>query len=195
MQPCCGVSYAVNAVANAVQPLASTPVVLVGAGWYGPGSCGAVATRPLRISGAGSGTTIVDCGGSGRLLLTNDSVAVTGLTVTGGNVSVSFVDPVAAYDDSSDTPNDDYQGPGWAVVGGGGIAVAWAPGAASKHATFDDVVWLSNVVSVQVVGGGSGAVLLGGGGLSVTGGGSGCLVALQGCAAGRYSVPCACASL
>jgi hypothetical protein len=190
VHPCCSLSYAINAIANAVQPLASCAVVLVAGGRYGPSSCGGIATRPLRIVGVGSSNVTVDCAGSGRLLLTNDSVAVVGMCIMRGNASVSYVDSAGDDDDPSFTLTDDYTlGSAPVVGGGGGIAVEWAPDAAFKAASFLDVVWLANTATVSVTGQGDGAVTFGGGGLSVTGGGTGCEVSIQGCAAGKRACP------
>jgi hypothetical protein len=119
------------------------------------------------------------------LLLTNDSLTVAGVSITRGNASVVFVDSVQDDDDPSFTPNDDSYGlPLFPVVGGGGIAVVWAPNAALKVALFEDVVWVGNTATITVAGAGDSAVSFGGGGLSVTGGGNGCAVTIQGCAAG-----------
>ncbi len=52
-------------------------------------SCGVVANRALVLSGAGKDLTVVDCGGSNRMLLATSNVTMTGLTVTGGYVSVT----------------------------------------------------------------------------------------------------------
>jgi hypothetical protein len=81
--PCASLAFAVNAIANAQLPLAATVSVVVAQGTYPANSCGAVATRPLAITGAGSGTSMFSCGGTGRWLLTNSSIAVTGVRVEG----------------------------------------------------------------------------------------------------------------
>lgn len=183
--PCSSLSYAINSIANALQPLTSAVTILLAGGRYGPTSCGGVATRPIHVVGAGSSDVTVDCAGSGRLLLTNDSLVVVGVTVTRGNASVIYVESVRDDDDSSSPPNDDFlPGPAPVVGGGGGIAVQWPPNATHKVAEFYDVVWLANTATVTVAGQGSVAVLFGGGGLSVTGGGSGCVITVQECAAG-----------
>jgi hypothetical protein len=67
--PCATLSYAVNAIANAVQPVGGMVDVIVGGGVYNTtDACGARATRPLNISGAGSSTTTMDCRGMSQLL-------------------------------------------------------------------------------------------------------------------------------
>jgi hypothetical protein len=53
--PCATLSYAVNYIANAVQPGDAPVDVVIGSGVYGEQACGAHAHRPLNVSGAGSG--------------------------------------------------------------------------------------------------------------------------------------------
>jgi hypothetical protein len=61
--PCGTLRYAINVLGNAAVPSDVFAVVL-GPGEYGQGSCGANATRPVRISGAGSSVTVVNCHGT-----------------------------------------------------------------------------------------------------------------------------------
>lgn len=127
---CASLKQAVQ-VANAQQPRSVTASIVVEAGSYGPKSCGANATRPLNITGAGSSVTRVDCGGLDRALYTNDSLVFSGLTLSNGSVAYNFI----SSDDAS--------------FGGGGIAVVWSEMFNNASATFMDVVWISNSVAAM----------------------------------------------
>ncbi len=50
--PCGTLSYAVNSVANGLQPLEAMVTVSMGPGWYSGACCGPQATRPLQVTGA-----------------------------------------------------------------------------------------------------------------------------------------------
>ena len=57
-------------------------------GHYNASSCGAVANRPLALIGEGAHASVVSCAGSNdRALTVTDSVAITGVTFSGGNVT------------------------------------------------------------------------------------------------------------
>ena len=58
--------------------------ITLGPGVYGPSSCSVNATVAVSITGSGSASTTIDCSGAGRVLLANDSVALTGLNLRGG---------------------------------------------------------------------------------------------------------------
>ena len=81
---CKTVQYAVDAIANDMEPSDSVVQVVIGSGTYGATSCGASATRPLNISGSGSDTTVITCNGTGPFLASNSSVGVTGVSIVGG---------------------------------------------------------------------------------------------------------------
>jgi hypothetical protein len=167
--PCGSMRYAVNVRANSLEPVDSVAAVVLGEGYYGPGSCSTNATRPISIVGAGSGATVVDCGGTDRALYTNASITMFGLTITGGAVSIDF----------NDTGVNDFDVR--YASGGGGVAVVWSEGGANAVARFEDVVWLNNTVRGVVTGTGDALVVFGGGGVSVFGGGGGGRVAFDGC--------------
>ena len=144
--PCGTLRYAVVVVAASIVPVDDVVTIIVAAGQYDHRSCGGVAWRPLDIQGAGSSVTTVDCGGSGRLLFSNSSVAVGGLTVSHGAVTVV-------------SPGDD-SGSGY---GGGAVSVAWAsPEHTGLSAVFRDVRFVDNVVTAT-----SGGEYTGGGAVSV----------------------------
>ncbi len=173
--PCATLAYAVNVVANAVLPAFAAVSISLAAGSYGHASCGVNATRPLNITGAGSGTTVVDCEGSGqRALYTNDSLALGGVTITGSNVSL---DVVLNITDKNACPE---------VVGGGAVWVAHSSNLTAAYASFVDVVWVDNQLAGTLRGsvelfttgavmGGPAVLVSGGGFTSVTF--DGCLVA------------------
>jgi hypothetical protein len=159
--PCATLAYAMNVVVNPMVPLSATVSLFLDAGTYGPASCGAIATRPVSISGAGSGLTVVDCAGSNRALYTNDSIAVVGITVKNGWVSS--------------------EGEA-AVFGGGGIAVEWGPTFVGAAATIVDVHFVNNSALLSVSESTAGLVSFGGGGLWIHGGSNVSTVVLSNCA-------------
>jgi hypothetical protein len=75
-------------------------------GTYGPSSCSVNVSQPLSLTGAGSVTTVVDCG-TDRVLLSNDSLVLTGLTLRNG--LVVGTEPV--------TPNGTVFGATWGAGG------------------------------------------------------------------------------
>jgi hypothetical protein len=144
--------------------------VLVGPGQYNATSCGAVAVRPLNVTGSGgSSVTTFDCGLTDRLLATNDSVVVVGLTVTRGFASLFVDDTDDVYTDVA------------GVGGGGAVAVVWPLVLPGARAVLGDLVVTHSVVVGVVNGTGTAAVYVGGGGLLVFGGGSGAVVEVSGC--------------
>jgi hypothetical protein len=167
--PCATLRYAVNVIGNAIQPLTALVSVVLGPGVYGSDSCGANATRPMNISGAGSGVTRIDCQGTGRALVTSDSLWLTGLAVTGGFVNVSVVVPESeAYFL-------------FAAGGGGGVAVMWPTVGAGLLLDVWDVAFENNSVAGVVTGGNLAVPVLGGGGLYIAGGGNSSVVAMRSC--------------
>ncbi len=129
--PCATLRFAVNSVSSVVNPPSATVPIVMGPGMFGPNSCGANATRPVNVTGAGSGETLVDCEGTDRLLYTCDSLWLTGITVVGGlaNVAVSIGD--AGYGSVSGG-------------GGGGVTVMWPSALDSARAVFLDVAFVNN---------------------------------------------------
>ncbi len=168
--PCATLRHAVNVVANAVTPLTIVVPVVLGPGQYGPGSCGANATRAMNISGSGSDATRIDCQGTGQALVASDSLWLTGLTITGGAASVSVVVP------------ENLQLP-FAAGGGGGVAVAWPTTLNNLSLDLQDVMFMNNSVAGLVQGAvdGDQTCFLGGGGLYVAGGGNGTEVSIRNC--------------
>ncbi len=164
--PCATFRYAVNSVANQRLPLAAVATVVLGPGVFGPESCSANATRPVNITGAGSGVTTMDCGGVSRALSAYSSVSMSGITVTRGFVDVSGACGTDAVD----------------AGGGGGVAVVWAVGQVGSSAMFLDVVFLNNTVvgTIPAIWTSS-CGTLGGGGLFLGGGGNDTTVALSQC--------------
>lgn len=49
--PCATISFAINNVANAVQPAHAMVTIVVAAGQYNASSCGAISLRPVTVSG------------------------------------------------------------------------------------------------------------------------------------------------
>lgn len=151
--PCATIVYAVG-VAGASVPATSPLHIAVAAGSYGPDSCGALGLRPLTITGAGSGSTVVDCGGRARLVLALASLSVSGLTVTRGFA------PVLGRSAG-----------GVALDGGGAIAVMWSgtgpPG--SSTASFSDLVFVNSSVNGATAWSGASLGLVAGGALLVVG--------------------------
>lgn len=168
-QPCATLAYAVNTVANSVLPLTDVVAIALGPGTFGPSSCGAVASRPLALSGAGSVVTAVNCGGLGRLLATNDSVTVEGVTVTGGWAREGGDDRDGGWDEGA--------------AGGGAVSVQWASDLAGASANFRDVVFSNNHVEGRVSVGeaGTSVSVVGGGALWVQGGTGDAAVVVQAC--------------
>jgi hypothetical protein len=164
-QPCATLAYAVNHIASALAPLSARVTVLLGPGRYPGTSCGAVGARPLNITGGGSATTLVDCGGApGRLLVTNDSLVLAGLTVVGAAYTFHL-------DVSRGTPD-----------GGGAVAVLWAATLHGAYATVQDVVFAGNSVFGVTTGNstwGPSSLVVGGGALLIAGGASGQAVRLR----------------
>jgi hypothetical protein len=107
--PCASIPYAVNGIGPYVLPATSMLTVIVGPGLYGATSCGAYGLRPLNITGAGSGATIIDCAGTNRMLFAFSVTFVSGLTVRRG---------LAVVTGSGSN--------GVAVDGGGAIAILWS---------------------------------------------------------------------
>ncbi len=166
--PCATLRYTIGALANAVVGGGLVSVVLA-PGSYNSSSCGATGTRALNITGAGSGATVVDCAYGGRVLSTNDSLAMSGLTPARGLAAFGVnVSDVNATD---------------VLIGGGGgaVAVTWLPTVTEPYAVLDDVAFVSNAVLASVVGNGTASVTLGGGGLFVSGGGNGSVVLVTRC--------------
>jgi hypothetical protein len=165
--PCATLRYAVNVLANVVTPVSAPVPVVLGPGVFGPASCGAHATRPVNITGAGSITTTVDCRGSDRALSASDSVWLAGITFTGGFANVS----VAAADVGG--------GPSVYTGGGGGaVAVLWAA-SSGFSAELTDLVFVNNSVVVVVAEGAASNAVVGGGGLFLAGGSNISAVLLQ----------------
>ena len=158
--PCATLSYAVNNIANAVQPGDAPVDVVIGSGVYGEQACGAHAYRPLNVSGAGSGVTKVDCGGRQRLLMTNDSLALSGLTVMGG-----YAHAVVGFSDVG--------------YGGGAVAAVWPDSHHGAIANLTDLVFLENTAVFTERQ--EGNVEVGGGALLILGGGQGPCVTITGC--------------
>ena len=163
--PCATLSYAVNYIANAVQPGDATVDVVIGSGVYGEQACGAHAHRPLNVSGAGSGVTKVDCGGRQRLLMTNDSLALSGLTVMGG-----YAHAAVGFSDVS--------------YGGGAVAAVWPDSHHGAIANLSDLVFLENTAVFTLErqeGTQAGNLNVGGGAVLILGGGQGPCVTITGC--------------
>ncbi len=167
--PCATLRYAVNIIGNPMEPLTAFVSVVLGPGVYGWDSCGANATRPMNISGAGSGVTRIDCQGTGQALVASDSLWLTGLTVTGGLVNVSSVVPESAPIDT------------FAAGGGGGVAVVWPITGAGLSLDVWDVTFENNSAVGVISGGNKSTPVLGGGGLYVSGGGNSSGVAIRSC--------------
>lgn len=170
--PCATLQYAVSVRGNAAVPTTAMVSLVLGPGRYGPDSCGADAGRPMNISGAGSEATVIDCAGTGRALVTNDSLALSGVTITRGHANVTVTLP---------RPDDDDLGLyEFAGGGGGGVAVMWTSGLPAPWATLIDVAFSSNTVSVEVIGE-MVTTVVGGGGLYVAGEGNSAAVTLRRC--------------
>jgi hypothetical protein len=170
--PCATFSFAINGRANLVQPLSAVVSVVLGPGVFGPTNrnCGANATRPVNITGAGSTSTVIDCGGLSRALVASSSpVRIVGVTVTGGVVDVS-----QTCGDGNDVSFD--------APGGGGVAIMWPPSLSNALAEFVDVTFTNNsVLGLVSEPDGSACPEFGGGGLYLAGGGSGTAVTMEGC--------------
>jgi hypothetical protein len=170
--------YAVEVVGSQQAPPLT---VSVAPGWYGPASCGLTASVPLNITGAGPAATVIDCRGTDRVLHTNASLVLAGVRLTGGRAFVSEP-PIPTGSDFLTV----------VVAGGGGaLWVDWplAPPALPRHAIFTDVVVdNSSVVSNVVSANATGTVYVGGGGILVSGSGTGAVVALSNCVATGNSV-------
>jgi hypothetical protein len=113
-------------------------VIVLGPGVYGPDSCGGHVTRPVSITGAGSGATIIDCGGVDRGLTASASlhVSLAGVTFTGGFANVSLSLEVPSADDDDD--NNGAPLLWFAGGGGGGVAVLWPASLNGAWASFVD---------------------------------------------------------
>jgi hypothetical protein len=109
----------------------------------------------------------VDCGGIDRLLYSNDSLGLSGVTISGGQATVTF-------DVDFDAPLTIFQ-PG----GGGAVWVQWAPAASGLVATFRDLRLENNSLSGRVTGTGAATVVVGGAGVFVSGGANNSLVVFQ----------------
>lgn len=165
VSPCATLAYAINSVANAVQPQDGLVDVFLASGKYGPAGCGAQATRPVRVVGSGSGTTTMDCGGQFQLLATNSSVVVAGLSIVGCLTTSMTVVPGT--------------GGVLSVGGGAAIAVVWPPDLDGAVADLRDVCGAHNVASLTPVGPPDAMVCVGGGAVLVVGGGAGASVSLH----------------
>lgn len=163
--PCATLAYAINEIANSVQPREGMVEVFVASGSYGPAGCGAQATRPVRVTGGGSGTTTVDCGDQSQLLATNSSIVVAGLTIVGCRTTSMSVVP----------------GTGGALSVGGGAAIAavWPPDLDDAVADLSDVYGAHNVASLVPVGPADAVAYAGGGAVLVVGGGARVSVTLR----------------
>ena len=149
--PCATLSYAVSE-ANLL-PTTTAVTVAVAAGSYASSSCNGSAVRDVAISGSGGSSAVLfDCEHSGRLLTTNASVAITGLTVTRARVCANGTDTTPPC--PVGVPNSDF--------GGGAVLVVWPSGVRGVTASFTDVVLVDNAVvttaAVRQVGGGAVAV-------------------------------------
>jgi hypothetical protein len=173
--PCASLAYAVANVANGVVPPSHVVTVVLGPGVFGPSSCGALALRPMRVTGAGSRATLVDCAGQARMLATNDTLTLSGLTITRGVVDVG-TDPSIA----GGVP---------LAFGGGAVAVAWPSNLVHASALFVDVAIANcSVVGQAFAGVPSLPMYIGGGGVLVTGGGNGSWVMFKDCTLAYNSV-------
>jgi hypothetical protein len=160
--PCATLTFAV-AKANLIPPLSAVVNLLLGPGFYGSTSCGAEAIRPLNVTGAGSSTTVIVCSHSKRLLSANDSIALSGLHVSGGFVNASGVV-------SQGSP------------GGGAVAVMWSTNVPDRMAVFEDLSLSNNTVLAVIDAPSNGSqVIVGGGGIFVSGGGNGSWVEVHNC--------------
>ncbi len=170
--PCATLRYTVNAIANGVAPSSVIVPIVLGPGAFGPSSCGANATRPVNITGAGSAASRIDCQGTDRALAASASLWLKGITVTGGFANVTVVVP-------EDAP---YGAPFAAGGGGGGVEIAM-PSVNGASAVVSDVVFVSNFVAGVILGQQdlAASAVIGGGGLYITGGGSDTVVFVQGC--------------
>jgi hypothetical protein len=147
-----------------VTPVGVAVRIALGPGAFNSSSCGAVGVRPLAIVGAGSRTTLVHCGGTQQLLSTNDSVVVSGVTVTGAWVSL----PNAGW-----SPWTDDDGMAFGGQGGGAVSVVWRGALRLPYATFMDVAFVNNSMGAVVRGQGVATAFVGGGAVYVTGGSGG----------------------
>jgi hypothetical protein len=126
--PCATLAFAVNVIASALPSQADVVPIVLAAGLYSSSSCGAVASRPVSITGAGSSVTLIDCNGQSRAFATNASIWLSGVTISNGWCTVTnSSDSVASY-------------------GGGGVQVLWGP-VPNATALFLDVLWVNNSVS------------------------------------------------
>ena len=139
-KPCGSLRFAVNVIAAAVSPASATVSIVVHAGRYTASSCGALSFRSLVVTGAGSSVTTIDCGGSGgRVLATNASLSVSGVTFTGGLQHVAH--------DLNDRRS------WWTSTGGGALSVvlpltaAGAP-CAVPQVQLRDVAFVDNAVTI-----------------------------------------------
>ena len=126
--PCATLAFAVNVIASALPPQADVVPIVLAAGLYNSSSCGAVASRPVSITGAGSSVTVMDCNGQSRAFATNASIWLSGVTISNGWCTVTnSSDSVVSY-------------------GGGGVQVLWGP-VPNATALFLDVLWMNNTVN------------------------------------------------
>jgi hypothetical protein len=149
--PCATVAYAVNVAGSAV-PVSSLLHIDISPGWYNVSSCGAVGTRPINVTGAGPGVTVVDCQGRTRFLIGLASTYVSGMTITGGFAPVLV-----------------RVSRGVSVDGGGAIAVLWSGTGVEAVATFRDLVFVNNHVGGQADFTNATLGLVGGGAVLVAG--------------------------
>ncbi len=75
--------FAIGTVVASLPQLADAVIVTVAAGTYNSTSCGSTTNRSLALRGAGSATTIIDCGGLSRMLLSTGASYVGGAGMWG----------------------------------------------------------------------------------------------------------------
>jgi hypothetical protein len=153
----------VSNVSNSIVPLDAFVTITMAAGVYGAASCGAMATRPLAVNGAGSNVTVIDCKGTSRALYATASIAMTALCVRGGRVAVPSAPSLGNM----------------GFLGGGGVAVVWDISLDGATAVLIDVSFVNNTLFDFESG--QGGLDTGGGGLYIAGGGIGVTVLLEGC--------------
>ncbi len=128
--------------------------VTVSAGEFGPVSCGVVVAVPFALTGAGSGLTRIDCGGSARAITASSTLSLAGVTIARGGSTTAVIANASA--------------PMPPCGGGGGVLVAWgAPGVGLRAADLTDVAFVNNTAAVVVSGDLDAVVHVGGGGLCV----------------------------
>ena len=175
--PCQTLVRAVG-VANGIDAARSAAVTIaLAAGVYDAGSCGARLYRDVSIVGtSGSRLTTIDCAGRDRVVATNASIELSGVTLTHGvacaNGNLTSCTLAAGAHDG---------------YGGGAVSVVWPDGVADAHASFVDVAWVGNAAIA-----GTANRTVGGGALSVYCAGSSTrtTVSIAGCSFTNNSVLC-----